>query len=67
MEIQLVLKSHEQSLVKKASQLVIFFAETLKVKTLQNWSLTVQPLPTKLKKIYFIEVTTCEQKISGTN
>ena len=50
MEIQLVLKSHEQALVTKASQLVIFFAETLKRKTSQDWNLTVQPLPTQLKK-----------------
>ena len=50
MEIQLVLKSHEQVLVTKASQLVIFFAETLKRKTSQDWNLTVQPLPTQLKK-----------------
>jgi len=67
MEIQLVLKSHEQALVTKASQLVIFFAETVKRKTSQDWNLTVQPLPTQLKKYTLLRSPHVNKKISGTS
>ena len=57
MEIQLVLKSHEQALVTKASQLVIFFCWNTEKKNIARLEPYGPTFTNAIKKIYFTEIT----------
>jgi small subunit ribosomal protein S10 len=50
MYIKLVLKSYEKSLLMKACRLLLFVGKTIELKTQQHWAMSLQSLPTKLKK-----------------